>query len=189
MRPFILAAALAALAASPAGAVSLSMATDQSVYSLGETITVTLTGDTTDGPEALFVLVDVGYDDPSLVDGLAASATQSESITSLDGQLTWAITNPACQVNTCPVFDQVGFLSPFAPDPAIIIGTLTIPTLAAGVLTLSTGVNNPVEWFGAAAPAPVTVTIVPEPTTASLVGLGLLGLGAWRRQRRSAGGS
>lgn len=168
---------------SSVGATSLHMNTDAAVYNVGQTITLTLTGDTTGGAAAASVFVEIVYDDPSLVDGLGAVASQSAAITYGGGFINWVLANPACQVDRCTVFDQSIAPLELVPDPAIIIGTLTIPTVDAGVLTLSPGT---VDFFGAAPPSPVTVTIVPEPASGGLVALGLFVLAAARR-RSSAG--
>lgn len=81
-------------------------------------------------------------------------------------------------------------LSAFSPsDPGTqMSATLDLMADTAGVLNLSLGTSveaSSLFRFGSASPtSPFTVTIVPEPTTATLLGLGLLGLGALRRRER-----
>jgi hypothetical protein len=165
--------------AASADAVGLTMTTDQSVYNVGENIVLSIVGDTSGGAAALTVFVDVVYGNPGIVNGLGAAATQSAAITSFGGALPWAAANPACTAGGCTVMNQLAGTMPLPPDPAIIIGTLTIPVIAVGVLEIS--VAN-ATWFGASAPAPVVIT-VPEPTTAALLVLGLVSLGVAARVR------
>jgi hypothetical protein len=171
---------VALLAAAQAGAVSLTMATDDSVYTAGEDVTLTVTGDTTGAAAAVAAFVRVGYSPFTLVDGLGAVAMQTGTITSFDGAVAWNPASPACQIDSCVVINQIGLVMPAVPDPAIIIGTLVLPTVAAGVLELAA---IDVDWFGAAAPPAITVTIVPEPAAAALVAQGLVGLALLRRHR------
>lgn len=173
-------ALLAMGAASPAGAVSLTMQTDKPVYDLGDDIVITITADTTTS-EAMAeqAFVSLVYDQPALVDGVGAVAAQSAAITSFSGAITWGTSQPACTATGCVVIDQFTDF-PLPPDPAIIIGTLAVRLLAYGVLTISA---DSVSWFGAAAPQAIEITLVPEPATATLLAGGLLGLALRARSR------
>lgn len=168
-----LCALLAALVcAGDAGAVSLTMQTVKSVYSVGETIVITLEGDTTGASPRSTVFVTVTYDDLLVTPPLAAS--QGPPITSYGGFIPWSTANPLCGPTQCTVLNQLAGANPQPPDPVVVVGTLLLSASQAGALSLGTG--HDFRWFGAPAPPGITITIVPEPGTGLLVLLGLLAL-------------
>jgi hypothetical protein len=93
--------------------------------------------------------------------------------------------------NTCILISQSLF-SAFAPDdPQTLVGTLVLEASALGSLGL---VVASAAYLGGGITGPSSVTVgsnfasaavVPEPTTAAMLGLGLLGLSVAGRRRRS----
>lgn len=153
--PVLLAALIVLAVSTPARAVDLQLWTDKTSYEVGESIVVTLSGDTTGAPAAQTVSVGIVYSTTAPVDGIGAVATQ-DTITSFGGAIPWSTANPACGTNGCLVFNQLSGAGPLTPDPDTIIGTLTIPTVAEGILTIS---PDATDFFGATAPSPVTVIV------------------------------
>jgi hypothetical protein len=91
--------------------------------------------------------------------------------------------------NTCILISQSLF-SAFAPDPnQVLVGTLVLEASAVGSLGLVVA-SAAYLGGGITGPGSVTVganfasaTVVPEPTTAAMLGLGLLGLSFAGRRR------
>ena len=103
----------------------------------------------------------------------------------------WSSGALTCTTAFCVAFSQV---NPNGAQTAgvtnLVIGTMT--ATLSGALTAGTVVNfnwrttpstQRVDWYGLTNGAGTSVTIVPEPTTAALIGFGLFGLAFAGRRR------
>lgn len=174
--------------ASSASAATLSLDTDAATYNISDTITVTMTL-TTDGttPGALSAFAQVAWD--GAVGVGAASSSQDGNLSSFSGGIQWTAGGGLCAAaDLCTMIDQLQGLTSFAPDAATITATLEIHANAVGALNLQVvdssfnvfGLSSGATQVGANAAA---ATVVPEPGTAAMVGLGLLGLASVGRRR------
>jgi hypothetical protein len=197
--------------ASGANAVSLTIDTDSATYNIGDTITITATLDTAGAVGSVanqVVNVEINWID-ALADALNATVvftqgTSSQIITaganvglsnlsSFNGAIQWngppttgcVLAGPGLG-NTCAILNQSTLAGPFAPDTSILVGTLQLEAVAVGFV----GLNVVGPAYSAFGVAPIlgtnfqNATIVPEPTTAALLALGLVGLAAAGRRRQ-----
>ncbi len=175
--------------ASAANAVSVVLSANQGTYNPGETITLTVKATTSDSP---------GTTDINLLGRILHT---SAAVTPLANAAQFALTGPggsfglgglaACSTTDCEVFDQVAF--PAAINPLATNFTLATNGYTAGatnisgwrVVSFSWKTVNPgkFDFFGLTNAPGTTITIVPEPTTAAMLGLGLLGLALAGRRR------
>ena len=139
----------------PAHAATLALSVDQSVYQVGDTITLTVTGDA-QGAFAPAIHARIEFSNPSILD-LAGADTS---------------TGFPCDPTGCVVFDQI-----LPPTTLPFVATVSILAVAPGT---SLAYWNPLDFFGLSNAPGTTITIVPEPATALLLGAGLAALAARR---------
>jgi hypothetical protein len=166
--------------ATAASGATLTMATDSPTYTPGQTITLTVTADDT-GTTSYGIFGQVSYD--------ATHAHVSAVQTQLVGKYgKWT---------TQPLPGGGGFSRAFsqitgtAQDANNLPGTLSTILLVAGVpgiypVIWDTTNANPdlrLTFFGLTNAPGTSFTVIPEPTTAALLGLGLLGILVGGRRR------
>lgn len=197
--------------ASGSDALSLHLDIDKATYLVGETVTVTATLDTAgaaagDPLEGEIVALQVTWAD-RILDAQGAGAFGSSSqiitsganagssnLTSLSGAIPWiGPANTSCVSlgagagNTCSILNQALIGQDLAPDASVLVGTLKLTVVALGDFDLGVGAF---DVLGGQVPLILGANFqsagmyIPEPGTASLLGLGLLGLASARRRRQ-----
>lgn len=163
--------------ATAASAATLSVVSDQASYNVGDTITLTVTGDSQGAPTTQII----GRLDMTAGLTTSVGATQTPH-TSFGGGLPWSQGILVNGADFQTVFNQLGGVSPFPVDQ-LQIATATL--VASNIGTVNVTWNGNLDFFGVGGAATgTTFNIVPEPTTAALLGLGLFGLAvAGRRER------
>jgi hypothetical protein len=178
------AAALIVGFSTASSAATLSIGTDKLTYTIGETITLTVTAD----DEGAF---DYGIFGRLLYSGaLVDNGTRSQTKLLGEGGRTW-YTHALNQYDNgidafSYAFDQeIPFVADTATNLPGTLSTVTLIAKALGVVAVnwdSSGGPFSLEFFGLYNAPGTSFTIVPEPTTVVLLGFGLLGLGGWRRR-------
>ena len=157
-----------------ASSATLSVASDKLTYSVGETITLTVTGDD-EGTVALSAVGQLLYSG-ALVDNGTRSQTnlgpgwnEGSLLASDDGINAYSL-----------AFDQLR-ISDYSVSPNLP-GTLSVVTLIAQAIgVVDVNWNPTLSFFGLTSAPGTSFSIVPEPTTGALLVLGLLALGVARR--------
>jgi hypothetical protein len=184
-------------AASTANAATFALNTDKASYLVGESITVTLTATVAGGGEQVLPFSSYGttigwnsavaFVKNTGMPNAFGNSNQTPLIAGLNGAANTPCANTG---NTCTLISQVN--SSFAPvnvaGGTVVTGTLVLEADALGLLNLSiASFSNLGATDGSAVVfgtnAQVAEVVVPEPTTAALLGLGLLGLSVAGRRR------
>ena len=196
----VLASALVLFGAASASAYATSMSSPQAGQFIGvsDTVTVTVTHDTEGAADITLLSVGVLFDDTIFTHSGSSAATYALYQTPAKGAIFMvpATTNGQLRVGTS---DQVNmdWISSSLPDGNRDSGTLDMGTLTFHVQALGDGTGHFVLTNSAAgniiqlgdmtnpnnSVSGDLIVFTPEPTTALLVGLGLLGLGVAGRRK------
>lgn len=155
-------------------------------YNVGDLITLTVSGNAQGGTsDAVFGRLN--FSNPTVA-AISTGVPVQNTLTSLGGAIPWL--GPAalaCNANSCTMMDQVQGLTSFTPDNALVSSVSFLATTpgTTNVAWELAAVGFELNFFGLSnAPGTtITVNVVPEPTTAALLGLGLFGLAVAGRRR------
>src|SRR5262245_24414004 len=133
MRELTLSLLLVACASS-AHAATLVTSVDQTVYNVGDTITITVTGDA-QGEFGNSVQGTLQSSDPSIA--AIASGTPVQNTLLFVGSVPWATFPLACTASSCAMFDQFGeSLIPASPSN-LLVASVSFLASAPGTSSVS----------------------------------------------------
>jgi len=185
-RTLIAVAALVGLAsAANAATLSINPGGVGGTYNVGDLITITVTGDSA-GASDLGIFGRILFSNGGIANIDAASASQNTLLAF--GSIPWTNGTTTCNASDCDMFNALSAfgLSP-APASNLMVSTVSFLAAAPGTTTLTweTDPNTgfQLNFFGITSSAGSSITVVPEPTTAALLGLGLFGLAVAGRRR------
>ena len=183
----LLATSTVAALASVSNAATLMVEANQGgTYAPGDTVTLTVTGDS-QGASTTGIFGRLLFDNPNIGNLAATTATQTTLLAL--GTIPWLVGTSTCNASTCDMFNQVGaFGATPAPASNLLVSTVSFIAGNAGTTANVSWETDPgtgfaLDFFGITNSPGLTLTIIPEPTTAALLGLGLFGLAAAGRRR------
>jgi hypothetical protein len=174
MRALLLAISAAVALATAASAATLTITPDRSTYAVGDTITLSVFGDSEGAADSTIY-------GRILFDGSLATYVSSSQVglTSFGGALPWVTALLSGGDGFAEAFNQVS--TPIAPADGPLFATAVLQATEPGLLRYDWQVGGafPVDFFGLTDAPGGSVVIVPEPATRTLVAMGLLALVLW----------
>jgi len=170
--------------ATTASAATLSIAADAASYNVGDTITLTMTGTSTT-EVASGVYARITYE-AALTETVGSSQTPQ---TTSFGNSDWTQGSlGAPSDGAITLLNQI-FIGGSVNGAGVTTSTATLVAQAAGTVNVAYVIGGPsaLSYFGITNSAGTSFVInaIPEPTVASLIGLGLVGLAVGGRRRSS----
>jgi hypothetical protein len=168
-----------------AQAATLTMSADKVSYAVSETITLTVIGDTLGGTD-LGIFGTVAYNS-----ALVSTGTHTQKALKTVNKVAWirgGLNTDFPQPDTFDAFSQINGTTVAAGSTKKLTATMTFKADAAGAAAFDWWVGaaaQTLDFFGLVAATGTTVNIIPEPSTAGLMGLGLVGLVVAGRRRKS----
>ena len=174
-------------------AATLTLTADQTAYNVGETVTLTVTGTidpTTEATTHIDVRLALGG---SFINFLSSTADQALNPVPLVGPQTgWTVAGSQGQFisGNLVVINQIQGLAPGGTfvnnfngvDEAFITATVLLTLSGPGAFDIDFATDT--DFFGIGPGPGITLnTGIPEPASAALLGLGLLGLATTQRRR------
>ena len=166
--------------ASGAQAVTLTITPDKATYSVGETITLSVFGDA-EGAAEISIFGRMLFE-PNFAVYIASA---QETLTSFGGFVPWTPIALTGGNGFADAFGQLAGQSTLIPDGPLT-ASVTLNAISPGTISFSweTGGIYALDFFGLTNAPGGSVTVVPEPSTAPLIALGLLILTAAERRRQ-----
>jgi hypothetical protein len=184
-KTLVVLAAFAGFAAAASAAPSVVLSSDRDIANIGDTITLTARVSVDAGDSDINVFGVVNYQN-TLVTPVPGSTQQFGLPAGAGGPWNLGVLT-ACTTVNCRLFSQTNAGGAMPAVSNFLIGqiqfTWTGPIGFATFNWVSTPLAQRLDFFGLTSAPGIQVTIVPEPTTAAMLGLGLFGLALTSRRR------
>ena len=181
---------VAAFAVSASAAVNITLSAS-GTFTPGSLITLTTTATSNGGETALTAFGAINFSDTQLNSNVAGNSQVNLSTVG-DAQPGWSSNALLCTTAFCVAFNQTkatpagtaGITDLPIATTTFVIDPATAPGSVINFAWRTTPSTQRLDWFGLTNAPGVSVTVaVPEPTTAALLGLGILGLAVSGRRR------